>query len=63
MTKHVRYAVMRRTSGDDATVMESRDGFHWNEICTCAPEWAEEIAHSLESMHNEHAAVIDHGRR
>lgn len=33
-----------------ATVVYSSDGWKWHEICTCSPEWAEEIAIALEKV-------------
>lgn len=42
---------------EDATIVYSGDGFTWHEVCTCAPEWAVEIAEALEFIdkHKEEA--------
>jgi hypothetical protein len=49
---HDKYAILHHSRWLEeeeplATVVYSRDGFTWHDICVCSPEWAEEIATAL----------------
>lgn len=57
MSKEAKFAVVlhgRWLETDEplATVIYSRDGRHWHDICTCAPEWANEICDALDVVNN-----------
>ncbi len=56
------YAVLRHDRWSDeeeprATVITSTDDYYWGEVCTCSPDWAEDIADALQRMEDDQYGI------